>query len=64
LVLRKDKKGRYWLTRYRGENAGSLGRVTVHISDDLALMLEAIVDASHADGQLHLEAPDTGCRSL
>lgn len=50
LVLRKDKKGRYWLTRYTGENASSTQRVTCQVTQEVADLLEGLSD-SLRDGQ-------------
>jgi len=54
LILRKDKKGRYWLTRSMGEGVRSTPSTTVQVDQAVVDMLTAIVDLSHRDGQMHL----------
>ena len=54
LILRKDGKGRYWLSVYRGEACHSTFPGPRQITSDMALMLEAIADQKHSDGQMTL----------
>ncbi len=48
LILRRDKKGRWWLTVSHGEAERRIDRGTHQVSDDTALMITALVQV---DGQ-------------